>query len=102
MIFGPTSIVLAARFEVVRGLQFKLIIWLVLKCYEKYNTRKVLFQYAFCLFFETLTSKSMKTSLILNNIATWFKVGGSVPHCVRKFGGFVYKSGGFPQSRGLE
>ena len=82
MIFGPTSIVLAARFEVVRGPQFKLIIWLVLNWYEKYNTRKVLFRYAFCLFFETLTSKGMKISLILNNIATWFKVGGFVPHCV--------------------
>ena len=54
MIFGPTSIVLAARFEVVRGLQFKLIIWLVLKRYEKYNTKKFSFRYTFCLFFETL------------------------------------------------
>ena len=54
MIFGPTSIVLAARFEVVRGPQFKLIIWLVLKRYEKYNTRKFSFRYVFCLFFETL------------------------------------------------
>ena len=54
MIFGPTPIVLAARFEVVRGLQLKLIIWLVLKCYEKYNTRKLSFGYVFCLFFETL------------------------------------------------
>ena len=54
MIFGPTSIVLAARFEVVRGPQFKLIIWLVLKCYEKYNNRKFSFRYVFCLFFETL------------------------------------------------
>ena len=54
MIFGLTSIVLAARFEVVWGPQFKLIIWLVLKRYEKYNTRKFSFRYAFCLFFETL------------------------------------------------
>ena len=54
MIFGPTSIVLAARFEVVRGPQFKRIIWMVLKRYEKYNTRKFSFWYAFCLFFETL------------------------------------------------
>ena len=34
MIFGPTSIVLAARLQCVRGPQFKLIIWLVLKRYE--------------------------------------------------------------------
>ena len=54
MIFGPTSIVLAARFEVVKGPQFKLIILLVLKRYEKYNTRKLSFRYALCLFFETL------------------------------------------------
>ena len=54
MIFGPTSIVLASRFEIVWGLQFKLIIWLVLKHYEKYNTRKFSFRYAFCLFFKTL------------------------------------------------
>ena len=54
MIFSPTSIVLAARFEVVRGPQFKLIIWLVLKRFEKYNTRKFSFRYAFCLFFMTL------------------------------------------------
>ena len=87
MIFGPTSIVLAARFEVVRRPQFKLIIWLVLNCYEKYNTRKVLFRYAFCLFFATLTSKSMKISLILNNIATWFKVGGICPTLCQKVWG---------------
>ena len=59
MIFGATQIVLAARFEVVRGPQFKLIIWLVLKRYQKYNTRKFSFRYGFCLFFETLTSESM-------------------------------------------
>ena len=33
MIFGQTSIVLAARSEVVRGPQFKYIISLVLKCH---------------------------------------------------------------------
>ena len=60
MSFGPTSIVLAARFEIVRGPQFKLIIWLVLHRYEKYNTSKFTFRYAICLFFETLTSKSMR------------------------------------------
>ena len=54
MIFGQTSIVLAARFEVVRGPQFKRIILLVLKSYEKHNTRKFSFRYTFCLFFETL------------------------------------------------
>ena len=54
MIFAPTSIVLASGFVVVRGPQFKLIIWLVLKHYENYNTRKFSFRYAFCLFFETL------------------------------------------------
>ena len=51
MIFGPISIVLGASFEVVRGLQFKLTIWLVLKRYEKYNTRMLSFPYSFCLFF---------------------------------------------------
>ena len=54
MIFGLTSIVLAERLEVVWGQQFKHIILLVLKRYEKYNTRKFSFQYAFCLYFETL------------------------------------------------
>ena len=47
MIFGPTLIVLAARLQCVRGPQFTLIIWLVLKRYEKYNTRKFSFRYAF-------------------------------------------------------
>ena len=51
MIFGPTSIVLGVSFEVVRGPQFKLTIWLVLKRFEKYNTRKLSFWYSFCLFF---------------------------------------------------
>ena len=47
---------------------------------------KFSFQYAFCLFFET--SKSMKISLILNNIAAWFKVGdlsGTVSESLRDF-----------------
>ena len=51
MIFGPTSIVLAARLECVREPQVKHIIWLVLKRYEKYNTRKFSL---FFLLFETL------------------------------------------------
>ena len=60
MIFSLTSIVLAARFEVVPGLQFKLIIWLVLKRYGKYSTRKSSFQYVLCLFFENVNVQEMK------------------------------------------
>ena len=65
MIFGQISIVLAARFEVVLGPQFKLIISLVLKRYEKYNTRKFSFRYAFCLFFENLNFREYEKTVFI-------------------------------------
>ena len=96
MIFGPTSIVLAARFEVVRVQQFKLITWLVLNVNEKYNTRKYSFRYAFCLFFETLNVweyEKLVLFWILQCIATWFKVGDLSRTVSESLGDFLQKWG---------
>ena len=96
MIFGLTSIVLAARLEVARVPLFKLIIWLFLNINEKYNTRKYSFRYAFCLFFKTLNVREYEKLVlfwILRCIAMRFKVGDLFRTVSESLGDFLQKWG---------